>query len=299
MPTGLNWVYFIYINLGFATYTYAITLLTSLKKIRDNWSLYRCNPIYMPLAPNIEENFVYCIQGMQSNFMGFILEPLSFVVKSIGSSVGSSLESINFVRAMIYKIREFLSSNTSLIYGVFLNLVIEFQKITNGIMDIIGKLVGILTTFMNILDGSIITVQSAWDGPPGEMVQALGRCFHPETKIKLKNGNTNCIKDINLGDILENGSRVYSTMKIDNSVKKEDMYVLEGSGVDNCDIYVTGSHLVYDSSSNKFIKVKDYTKSKKCNIDTEYFNCLITSDNKIHIGSEIFWDWEDHFIKKM
>lgn len=299
MPTGLNWIYFIYVNLGFASYTYAISLLISLKKIRDNWPLYRCNPMYMPLAPNIEENFTYCIQGMQSNFMGYILEPLSFVVKSIGSSVGSSLGSINFVRAMIFKIREFLSSNTSLIYGVFLNLVIEFQKLTNGIMDIIGKFVGILTVFMNILNGSVITIESAWNGPPGEMVQALGKCFHPETKIKLQNGVTVSIKDINLGDILENGSRVYSTMKIDNSLEKEEIYVIKGSGVNNCDIYVTGSHLVYDKSSNKFIKVKDYSKSEKCYIDTKYFSCLITSDHKIHIGNEIFWDWEDHFIKKI
>jgi len=299
MPTGVNWVHFIYVNLGFIIYTYAITLLTSLKKIRDNWPLYRCNPMYMPLAPNIEENFAYCIQGMQSNFMGYILQPLSFVVNSVGSSIGSSLSSINFVRAMIFKIREFLSSSSSMIYGIFLNIVIEFQKITNAITDIIGKVVGILTVFMNILDGSVITIESAWNGPPGQMVQALGKCFHPETKIKLKNGNTVSIKDVILGDILENGSRVYSTMKIDNTLEKEEIYVIKSSGVNNCDIYVTGSHLVYDKYSKSFIKVKDYSKSEKCNVDTEYFICLITNDHKINIGGEIFWDWEDHFIKKM
>jgi len=87
-------------------------------------------------------------------------------------------------------------------------------------------------------------------------------------------------------------------MKIDNTQEKEDIYIIKGSGVDSADIYVTGSHLVYDKNVNKFIKVKDYSKSVKSNIDTDYFNCLITSDHKIHIGKEIFWDWEDHFIKK-
>lgn len=297
MPTGKNWFEFIYLNLGFAIYIYALTLLTSLKYVRDHWSLYRCNPMYMPLAPNIEENFVYCIQGMQSNFMGYILEPLSFALSSIGSSVGNSFGQINFIRAMINKIRDFLSGNVSNIFGVFLNLTVAFQTIMNEIMDIIAKLVGMLSVFMNILDGSIMTIQSTWNGPPGQMVQAVGSCFHPNTKLKLKNGNVVSIKDINLGDILENGSRVKSTMKIDNVCEKEDLYEIKGKGVNGEDIFVTGSHLIYDKNLNKFIKVKDYSQSVKSNAYTEYFNCLITSDNRIHIGEEIFWDWEDHFIK--
>lgn len=296
MPTGKNWFNLIIVTLGFVLYIYGIMLQTSLKQIRDHWSLYRCNPMYMPLATNIEENFVYCIQGMQSDFMGYILEPLSFIVNTVGSSIGSSLSSINFVRAMINNVRGFLSTNVGKIYNVFLNLVVEFQKILAGMMDIVGKFVGILFVFMDILDGSIITVQSAWNGPPGQMIQALGSCFHPETKLKLKNGNIVSIKDINLGDILENGSRVQATMKIDNS-QKEHMFIIKGKGVEGSDIYVTGSHLIYDKTSNRFIKVKDYSLSEKSNIDLEYFNCLITSDHKIIIGQETFWDWEDHFLK--
>ena len=299
MPTGKNWFNLIIVTLGFVLYVYAITVQTSLKQIRDHWPLYRCNPMYMPLAPNIEENFTYCIQGMQSNFMGYILEPLSFIVNTVGSSIGSSLGQINFVRAMINDIRNFLSNNVGKIYNVFLNLVVEFQKILAGMMDIIGKFVGILFAFMNILDGSIMTVQSAWDGPPGQMVQALGSCFHPETKLKLKNGNIVSIKDINLGDILENGSRVQATMKIDNSQKeqKEEIFIIKGAGVQDEDIYVTGSHLIYDKNTSNFIKVKNYSLAEKSTIDIDYFNCLITSDHKIHIGKEIFWDWEDHFLK--
>ena len=298
MPTGKNWFHFVYVNLGFVLYIYGLTLLTSLKEIRKNWPLYRCNPMYMPLAPNIEENFVYCIQGMQTNLMGYILEPLSFIVSTVGSSIGSSLDDMNMARGLIYKIRNFLSGNADMIYGVFLNLTIEFQKIINGVSDIIAKFVGILSVLMNMLNGSVLTVQSIWNGPPGQMVQAIsGSCFHPETKIKLNNGNIVCIKDINLGDILENGSRVHSTMKIDNTYNKEDLYVIKKNGVDGDDIYVTGSHLVYDNKTNAFIKVKDYSQSTKSNIDTDYFHCLITSDHKICIGKENFWDWEDHFIR--
>lgn len=299
MPTGKNWFNFVYVNLGFVIYIYGLTLLTSLKEIRKHWPLYRCNPMYMPLAPNIEENFVYCIQGMQSDFMGYILEPLTYVVSTIGSSIGSSLDDINMARGLMLKIRNFLSGNADLIYGIILNMAIEVQKITNAITDIVGKFVGMLFVAVNMLQGTLLTVESIWNGPPGQVIQAIGgSCFHPETKIKLKNGNIVCIKDINLGDILENGSRVHSTMKIDNRYDKEDLYIIKNNDVNGENIYVTGLHLVYDKKTDKFIKVKDYSKSIKSNLKTDYLNCLITSDHKISIGGEIFWDWEDHFIKK-
>jgi len=297
MPTGKNWMNFVYVNLGFAAYIYGMILISSLQEIRANWPLYRCNPMYMPLSPNIESDFIYCIQGMQTSFMGYLLEPLTFIANSITNIMGGFSTDINFVRAMINKIRTFFSTIIQSVFGVFLNLVIEFQKITIGIVDMVGKLIGVVVTFMYILDGSIQTMQSAWSGPPGQMVQAVGSCFYPETKIKLQDGNIVAIKDINLGDILENGSRVESTMKIDNKENKEDLYIIKNNGVNGENIYVTGTHLVYDEDKSKFILVKDYSKAVKSDMKSDWFSCLITSDHKIHIGTEIFWDWEDHFMK--
>jgi hypothetical protein len=106
------------------------------------------------------------------------------------------------------------------------------------------------------------------------------------------------MKDIDLGDILENGSIVESVMKIDNKLNPVPLYKIKGSGVNNEDIYITSSHLVLDKSRNEFVEVKNYSKAEICKeVECEWFSCLITNDHKIKIGSEIFWDWEDHFIK--
>jgi hypothetical protein len=114
----------------------------------------------------------------------------------------------------------------------------------------------------------------------------------------LRDGTIKHIKDIDLGDILEDGSVVESTMKIDNKKDPVPIYKIKGSGVNNEDIYVTGSHLVYDELSNKFIRVEEYSKAEICNdFDCQWFTCLITDKHKIKIGLELFWDWEDHFIK--
>ena len=44
-------------------------------------------------------------------------------------------------------------------------------------------------------------------------------------------------------------------------------------------------------------KVEDYINAELSDKKTYWFSCLITSDHKIQIGDEVFWDWEDHFLK--
>jgi hypothetical protein len=297
MPSGKNWVNFLYVNIAFAIYIAGVFYYSQLAEIKSKWPLYRCNPMYMPLADDIESNFVYCIQSMQTNFMGYLLQPLTFLTGSIGGMMGNFMNEINSIRAMFNKIRTFFSETIQSIFGVFLNLVIEFQKITIGIKDLIGKTIGIMTTLLYVMDGSIKTMNSTWNGPPGQMVRALGKCFHPNTNIKLLNESIKAIKDVDLGDILQDGSIVESVMKIDNKREPVPLYLIKKDGVDGQDIFVTGSHLVFDEKVNNFIKVENYSKASLTNYRPEWFSCLITSNHKIHIGNEIFWDWEDHFVK--
>jgi hypothetical protein len=296
MPSGKNWVNFIYVNIAFAIYIAGVFYYNQVAQIKSNWPLYRCNPMYMFLADDIEENFTYCVQNMQTSFMGYLLQPLTFITTSLTTMLGGFMGDIQNIRAMFNKIRTFFSSIIQSIFGVFLNLIIEFQKITIGIKDLIGKTIGIMVSLMYVMDGSIKTMNSTWNGPPGQLVRALGKCFHPLTDVKLKNGQFKCMKDIDLGDILEDGSIVESVMKIDNKKESIPFYSINTK---NGDILVTGSHLVFDKENNTFIKVQDYKKAKLTDIKFDWFSCLITDTHKIPIKDEIFWDWEDHFVKKI
>ena len=294
MPSGKNWTNFIFINLGFIIYIVVVFYYAHLNEIKKNWPKYRCNPTYMLLADDIQENFTYCVQNIQTNFIGHLLQPLEYVTSSISGLMGGFVTEINSVRGMINKMRNFSSNNTKNIFGIFMNLIIQFQKITIGIKDTFGKLLGILITILNIVNGLLLTFQSGWNGPPGQMVRTLGSCFHPETPVKLKNGTIKSMKNLDLGDILVNGSIVEAVMKINNKQNTEQLYLIKDQDIN---IYVTGSHLVFNSKKNKFCKVENYFKAKLSNKQVDWFSCLITSDHKIQIGNEIFWDWEDHFIK--
>ena len=296
MPSGKNWINFLYINLAFVLFIIGVRLISSINDIKANWPEYRCNPMYMPLSDNVQQDFVYCVQNIQNSSMGYLLQPLTFLTSSITSVLGEFVEEINYIREMFNKIRTMFTSIVQSIFGIFLNLIIEFQKIIISIKDLVGKTIGTMVAFMYVLDGSLKTMNSAWNGPSGQIVRSIGQCFHPLTKIKLKNGMVVCMNEINLGDVLESGSVVESTMKINNTGKLETIYAIKNAG--GGDIYVTGSHSVFDKEKNEFIKVCDYAKAKKVNIDLDWFSCLITSDHKIQIGDEIFWDWEDHLLQK-
>ena len=296
MPSGSNWLNFVYVNIAFVIYMAGVFYYNQLAEIKEDWPKYRCNPMYMFLADNVEENFTYCVQNMQTGLMGYLLEPITFVTNSLTSQLGGFSEDIQNIRAMFDKIRTFFSSIVQNIFGVFLNLIIEFQRITIGIKDLMGKSIGIMVSLMYVMDGSIKTMNSTWNGPPGQMVRALGKCFHPNTTLLLQNQKLVSMKNIELGDVLEDGSIVETILKIDNRKNTEYFYKILDNSRDEY-IFVTGSHLVYDESSNTFIKVENYHKAEKTNKKSDVLYCLITDTHKIQIGEQTFWDWEDHFIK--
>jgi hypothetical protein len=297
MPTISNYLNLIYVNLGFLAQIAFMIYFKSALEIRDNWPLYRCNPPYWVFSNNISEDFTYCVQNTQMNMMGSLLQPFNYMLSSLGSIGNGFNDSINNIRIVFNSIRNFITSIIENVFGVFLNMIVEFQKMIISIKDMVGKMIGIVVTIMYVLDGSIKTMNSAWSGPPGQLVRAIGSCFHPHTKIKLKNGEIYNMKDIPLNSELQDGGKVFAVLKIANP-KKECLYKLEG-GEDDTEIFITGDHFI--QKDNKWIQVKNLLNNEATKVpelDIEWFSCLITTSKHIKIGNYLFWDWEDDELTK-
>ena len=294
MPSTTQWMKFIYLNIGFACYIIIIYYFISIKEIKDNWPKYRCNPLYMPLSNDISKDFTHCVQNMQSNYMGNILQPITSNTTSLTNLAETFNKEIDDIHQMNFETKTFMENITQNIFGVFLNMIIEFQKIIISLKDVMGKTVGIMTTLLFVLDGSFKTIESLWNGPNGQAVKTLGHCFHPNTKLKLFDGKFVNINQIELGDILENGSKVISTMKL---IKHNtDVFYEIFDPTYKQKIYVTGTHMVRYNS--KFIEVNKHPDAVLTNnVKCEYLSCLITHDHIIQIGSRVFWDYEDKEIR--
>lgn len=277
-------------------------LTIGISRIKKNWVMYRCNPIVMPFASYFGHepvsNFTYCIQNMQTSYMSYLMEPTHYIMGVFGSMLGGLTKDVQTIRKKIANMIQNIGNIVGSIFGVFINIIIQFQKIITKLKDTMGKVIGVIMTVIYLLDTGIQTGTSVMGGPIGKTLRFV--CFHPETPVRLKNGNTKYMKDINLGDILINGSEVMSVMKIKgNSYGIQDKHSNDNPYYKIYDdsikgyIYVTGSHLIKEKNGN-FVPVREYNESLiEHYVKTNEFSCLITSDHKIPVGNHIFWDWED------
>jgi len=285
-------------------------VVVGMQRIKDNWPVYRCQPLVMPFASffghDTGKNYAYCIQSMQKGFMDDLLKPLNFNVNILGDITSELTGTFNNFREFTKYFRFSMMDAFSNIFATLFNLMVEVQRTVINIKDMVGKVIGIMTTTLYVLDGSVMTMSSAWSGPPGQLVRAL--CFHPETQLDLKNGNKVSMKDVELNSILKNGTRVLSVMKISNldengtiieKMYRVKRYIKNNNDNDNDDndddyILVSGSHLIYNPDSKQFVQVKDLPNSEISQVDCDVLSCLITSNHTIPIGDWIFHDWEDN-----
>jgi len=291
MPKGNEWIYFIYVNIGFIILNMAIVYFGSIAEIKRNWPLYRCNPMYMWLSDDMDEDFTGCIQTMQSDFMPDLLEPLNYVVDQLSTMGLGFMDEIQSVRIMFDYIRTQITGVFNKIFGIFINLIIEFTKIGISLKDMMNKQLGIVTVMLYLVQGTGTSVSSGL-----KMFEPISQitCFHPDTKIKLKNGKIYSMKDVPLGSILENGARVQVVLSIE---KTEPLYLIKKLGVNNADIYVSGSHFIL--YNNKYILVKNCPLAvSQIEVQSDVYSSLITSDHTIQIGKITFWDWEDDDLYK-
>tara|TARA_B110000444_G_scaffold154767_1_gene144881 strand:+ start:71 stop:949 length:879 start_codon:yes stop_codon:yes gene_type:complete len=268
-------------------------LSVGLKKIEKKWPEYRCNPVAMPFAAQFGhdpvKNFVSCISSIQTNMMGFFLQPIHFVVSMLGELGGIITKAIQKIRELQNFVRDAVSGITGDIFGVFMNVLIQFQRLIMGIKDLVAKILGTSMVIMYLINSQMLLGKSIMKGPIGGVLRAL--CFHPETELKLKSGESVMMKDIKLGAILENGSKVKAVLRIDGG--KEHLFYKIYSEKTKKFIYVTAEHKIKHPESDKFINVEDYKGAIKTDEYSEELSCLVTDNHLIPIGEHIFWDWED------
>ena len=108
------------------------------------------------------------------------------------------------------------------------------------------------------------------------------RCFDENTVIPILNGHKVYIKDINVGDKLEDGS--YITAKIKVTSENLRIYNLNG-------IIVSESHLV--NYNDKWIRVYEHPNAFRINYNKQFLYCLNTSNKIISLNNTLFSDWDE------
>jgi len=281
-------ILFVFLLMFFAT-----ILSVGIKKFKENWPRYKCNPAAMPFAGylgyNAMDNFVECISTIQSGLMGRFLAPIFTMTKFMTQLAGNLMSNIAAIQSTVFNLKGVMNTQFTDITGMFVNIIVKFQKLIIKMKDIFSKLAGTMITLVYMMKGISLSGTSMWAGPIGQFTRDF--CFSPDTLIKMQDGNMKKIKNIEIGEFLENDIEVLATLNIKNVHPDNPYYKIWSDKLENY-IYVTATHKILDPKDG-FIPVETYSRATKTNIQSDVLNCLITDNHQIPIGEYIFWDWED------
>ena len=269
-------------------------LSVGLKKIEEDWELYRCNPLVMPFAGLIgkdpTENFTECIKNMQTDYMSILMQPIDMNFSILGEIAGSITESIANTMSFIDGLRDMISNITVGLFGAFSGVMAGFALTMLAIRDLVSRLMAVVFLTLYAMNTLLFAGQSLWAGSPGKLVRTL--CFSPGTLVNMETGPPRPIEECVPGTRLSHGIHVEALMEIDNRDGGggfvERMYKYDGG-------LVSGSHLVYNRERDSFEPARQHAEmvlSQDKNFETLY--CLITSNHLIPSGNQLFHDWEDN-----
>ena len=150
----------------------------------------------------------------------------------------------------------------------------------------LGLIVGYITYILSLTKQSVPS-KPVFPPPP----DIWPFCFEPNTYVNMNDSKIKKMKDIEIGDILENNNKVISVVQIKGD-SENPFYKITSKELET-DILVTGTHKIYDEEQDKFIPVEDFKHAKKTFFWGPKMYCLITETHQIPIGEYTFWDWED------
>lgn len=288
------------------------------EQIIKNWENERCKPYILPISGWIKrdegssslkstvDNFTGCFWQRIKIVFSILIKPLTYIIdifknilKDLTGMIDKIRMQIKIMRNMIFAIVmkmmkkiENIISATIMTFGklnnmmkrqlaIFQNLqyLLETISVTMG-----GFVKGSFGKILDVSEGLLWALPIFTLGPAGLVFPFMAMCFVPNTPILLSNKIIRNISDINIGDILVDGSRVISKL-IFKVPENTIMYDYKG-------VIVSGSH--YVNQNDKWIKVMDALSAKPLRYNGQTLYNICTSDFRININNIQFMDYDEH-----
>lgn len=252
------------------------------KKYDDD---FLCKPHIIPIvndkwAPrNFSENINYCINKKSNSFFLKLMKPYFDVINKIETEVTDQKSKLNNLSGVVSMFEDKIKNLADDVYNKIQTILDKIQQIRSKIYDIFKNIFDIFKAIII----SIINVMYAISTIDKIINEIPFVCFDENTLINMNNNTNLEIKNIKVGDKLENNVEVLGVIK--SKYMHQDIYLYNN-------VIVTGDHFVYDNNEHK--KICDCNNSILIkNYQKEYLYCLITSNQKITINNTIFSDYFD------
>lgn len=247
---------------------------------------FRCKPYIIPFVNkswagiSFSDNLNNCIANKSNSLFLNMMKPYLNAIHEIEEQIAGQNNKINSLSNLTNVFQEKLNSLSNQILEKINHIFDKIGKIKDKIYEIIANIFLIFKSIIWAIMNMLYAIKSI-DNILNDIPII---CFDENTIINMNNGKTKYIKDIKVGDSLEDNNEIIGIIK--SKYTNQELYLYNN-------IIVTGNHYVYDldglhkpiSESKDSNKIENYSKP--------YLYCLITLNQKIKINNIYFSDYFD------
>lgn len=123
-------------------------ILIKADEIKDNWTAYRCNPLYMPFAGLVQPevgaaaNFSYCLNAMSKEVLKLPMDALQNTFKVFLSTLNELVGKLNIFRDLRRKLSGVILTMMASIMGKMANLMSIFTYNLQKMLDLLRRMMG-------------------------------------------------------------------------------------------------------------------------------------------------------------
>ena len=158
----------------FIALLFSSLLSVGIKKVKENWPKYKCNPAAMPFAGylgyDLMGNFTSCIADIQKGLMDRFLKPIYTMIGWITSLAGTMLKSMNNVRGGMFNLK-LGTFNMLIICLAYLLILLLLCKLMIKLKDLMGKFTGVTMIMTYLMKSMSLAGQDTWNGPVSKVIR--------------------------------------------------------------------------------------------------------------------------------
>lgn len=165
---------------------------------------------------------------------------------------------------------------------VMLIVVITMMFVVPGLQGFAATVYSVAVPLSIVFIATNKSLSEIFHITPGKMPK-IPKCFDKDTMLLMNDGTSKKIKDVCVGDVLENNNIVTATFILGSN----DVVMHNYNGT-----IVSGCHSVFHEEQIKF--VKDCPQTVKLDkYDFPFIYCLNTSKKIIKVGDVVYLDWDE------
>lgn len=257
--------------------------------IKKDWPKYRCRPDVMLMADfyghNSAENLEFCLKGGFDARASGVIAPFYTYLKSFVNILLTLLQSINSIRMIFATIVGSVTQVFSEFSGRIQALFYRIQMTAIRMKFLMSRVFAMMYAIMFMGMSGIKAGQNFSNTFLFRFLDTF--CFPPWTPIKLKDGSTKLIKDIVIGDVLEDGDEVTATFQF--AADGQEMVAFPGG------VKVSTNH--YVQYQGAWIKAVDHPESIEVGPwaggNHHPLICLNTDTHTFKVGRWVFSDYDE------